>query len=146
MRLWTLHPRYLDVKGLVAAWREALLAQKVLFGLTSGYRSHPQLIRFRSHPQPLQAIGAFLAGLGEEAERRGYRFDTTKILQPGTVSQITETDGQLLFEWTHLKEKLEKRAPLLPPQFHDIIMPEPHPLFHIAPGGIRSWEKRDLDS
>ncbi|HKX52383.1 MAG TPA: pyrimidine dimer DNA glycosylase/endonuclease V [Nitrosospira sp.] len=39
MRLWTLHPRYLDTKGLVAAWREALLAQKVLSGLTSGYTS-----------------------------------------------------------------------------------------------------------
>ena len=142
MRLWTLHPRYLDVKGLVAAWREALLAQKVLSGLTSGYRSHPQLIRFRSHPQPLQAVGAFLAGLAEEAEWRSYRFDTTKILQIGTVSQITETDGQLLFEWTHLKEKLEKRAPFLPRQFHSIVMPEPHPLFHIVPGGIRGWEKR----
>jgi hypothetical protein len=27
MRIWTVHPRYLDPKGLVAAWREALLAQ-----------------------------------------------------------------------------------------------------------------------
>lgn len=142
MRLWTLHPRHLDVKGLVAAWREALLAQKVLSGLTSGYRSHPQLIRFRSHPQPLQAVGAFLAELAEEAGRRTYRFDTTKILQPGTASQITETDGQLLFEWTRLQEKLEQRAPLLARQSHNIIMPEPHPLFHIVPGGIRDWEKR----
>ena len=27
MRLWTLHPKYLDAAGLVALWREALLAQ-----------------------------------------------------------------------------------------------------------------------
>ncbi|WP_338140756.1 pyrimidine dimer DNA glycosylase/endonuclease V [Candidatus Nitrotoga sp. 1052] len=27
MRLWTLHPCYLDSRGLVALWREALLAQ-----------------------------------------------------------------------------------------------------------------------
>lgn len=142
MRLWTLHPRYLDAKGLVAAWREALLAQKVLSGLTSGYRHHPQLIRFRLHPQPLQAIGVFLTGLAEEAEQRGYHFDTTRILQPETVNQIEETDGQLLFEWIHLQEKLKKRAPALYCQFHGIIMPESHPLFHIVSGEIREWEKR----
>ena len=142
MRLWTLHPRYLDAKGLVAAWREALLAQKVLSGLTSGYRHHPQLIRFRLHPQPLQAMGVFLTGLAEEAEQRGYHFDTTRILQPETVNQIEETDGQLLFEWIHLQEKLKKRAPALYCQFHGIIMPESHPLFHIVSGEIREWEKR----
>jgi hypothetical protein len=36
MRLWTLHPKYLDARGLVALWREALLAQKVLRGATRG--------------------------------------------------------------------------------------------------------------
>lgn len=142
MRLWTLHPRYLDAKGLVAAWREALLAQKMLSGLTTGYRHHPQLIRFRLHPQPLQAMGVFLADLAEEAEQRGYHFDKTRILQSGTVNQIEETDGQLRFEWIHLQEKLRKRAPALYCQFHGIIMPEPHPLFHIVSGGIREWEKR----
>jgi len=25
MRLWTLHPKYLDARGLVALWREGLL-------------------------------------------------------------------------------------------------------------------------
>ena len=141
MRLWTVHPRYLDAKGIVAAWREALLAQKVLSGSTSGYRHHPQLIRFRSHPQPLQAVGAFLAGLAEEAERRGYHFNTTKILKPGAVKQIEETEGQLLYEWTHLREKLHRRAPHLHRQFQSVVIPEPHPLFRIIPGGIREWEK-----
>ncbi|HEU5178767.1 MAG TPA: pyrimidine dimer DNA glycosylase/endonuclease V, partial [Burkholderiales bacterium] len=32
MRLWSLHPKYLDARGLVALWREALLAQAVLRG------------------------------------------------------------------------------------------------------------------
>ena len=41
MRLWSLHPAHLDRQGLIACWREALLAQKVLAGLTTGYRSHP---------------------------------------------------------------------------------------------------------
>ena len=107
--MWTLHPRYLDTKGLTAAWREALLAQKVLSGLTTGYMHHPQLIRFREHPQPLMALGIFLAGLAGEAERRGYQFDTAKILERGSVRQIEETQGQLMLEWIHLNEKLQKR-------------------------------------
>jgi hypothetical protein len=141
MRLWTVHPRYLDAKGLTAAWREALLAQKVLAGATRGYRRHPQLIRFRSHPAPIQAVGAFLTGLAVEAERRGYCFDVNRILEPETVALIEETEGQLLYEWAHLREKLHRRAPDLHRQFRGIIIPEPHPLFRIIPGGIREWER-----
>ena len=141
MRLWTVHPRYLDAKGLTAAWREALLAQKVLAGATRGYRQHPQLIRFRSHPEPVQAVGAFLAGLEEEARIRGYCFDINRILERGTVELIEETEGQLLYEWAHLREKLHRRAPDLHRQFRGIIIPEPHPLFRIIPGGIREWER-----
>jgi hypothetical protein len=37
MRLWTLHPRYLDSQGLVALWREGLLAQAVLRNRTRGF-------------------------------------------------------------------------------------------------------------
>ena len=141
MRLWTLHPRYLDAKGLTAAWREALLAQKVLSGSTTGYTHHPQLIRFRQHPQPLMAVGAYLAGLAAEADRRGYHFDTEKIQETGNVGQIEETDGQLLLEWAHLNEKLRKRAPHLFQQVKDTRMPEPHPLFRLVPGTIRDWER-----
>ena len=141
MRLWTIHPRYLDPQGLTAAWREALLAQKVLCDTTRGYRFHPQLVRFRSHAQPLQAIAVFLVGLAEEAGRRGYQFDAKKILEQGPVEQIEETEGQLLYEWAHLREKLHRRAPDLHRQFHTIIIPQSHPLFRIVPGGIREWEK-----
>lgn len=38
MRLWVSHPKYLDCKGLVALWRESLLARKVLKGKTKGWR------------------------------------------------------------------------------------------------------------
>ena len=141
MRLWTLHPSYLDAQGLVAAWREALLAQKVLAGGTRGYKNHPQLIRFRSHPQPLQTIAAFLAGLVAEAQRRGYRFDATKISQPQFTGQIEETCGQLLYEWAHLRTKLLARAPELARLHRSVTTPQPHPLFRIVPGEIRSWER-----
>jgi hypothetical protein len=142
MRLWTLHPQYLDPKGLVAAWREALLAQRVLAGATRGYRNHPQLIRFQAQPDSLAAIAAFLTGLAEEANRRGYHFDVSKILHRATKERISETRGQLLFEWKHLQKKLHVRAPLAARKLRKITVPKPHPLFSVIPGNTRSWEKR----
>jgi len=142
MRLWTVHPRYLDAKGLVAAWREALLAQKVLAGRTRGYKHHPQLARFRAHPRPLGAIAAFLRGIAQEARRRGYRFDTTKISRAKPRGRIAETRGQLLYEWKHLKSKLRKRAPQVYRQIAHIARPQPNPLFRIVPGAVRDWERR----
>lgn len=79
MRIWSLHPCLLDRRALVACWRETLLAQKVLRGLTRGYTNHPQLIRFRAHPQPLEAVAAYLSGLVDEADSRGYSFNRALI-------------------------------------------------------------------
>ena len=140
MRLWTVHPRYLDAKGLVAAWREALLAQKVLAGATKGYRHHPQLARFQAQSDPPAAIATFLAGLADEAQSRGYHFDATKISRQRFRGRIPETSGQLLYEWGHLKAKLRVRAPKIARQFQSITSPEPHPLFRIVPGEVRDWE------
>ena len=141
MRLWTLHPRYLDAKGLVAAWREALLAQKVLAGATKGYRHHPQLARFQAQTDPLAAIATFLVGLAEEAQSRGYKFDASKISRRKFKGQMAETSGQLLYEWGHLKAKLRVRAPQMGWQLRSITMPESHPLFYIVPGDVRDWER-----
>jgi hypothetical protein len=145
MRLWTLHPRYLDPKGLVACWREALLAQKVLSGATRGYRNHPQLLRFRSSPDPMSAIAAFLHEIAAEAVRRGYNFDVKKISRPGSPHKIRETRGQLAYEWAHLKRKLELRAPEIARQFRAIDQPQAHPLFRIITGEVRDWEKQVSD-
>ena len=142
MRIWTVHPRYLDPKGLVAAWREALLAQAVLAGATRGYRHHPQLARFRAQADPVAIVASFLAGLAEEAQRRGYRFDVTKISRRRFAGYLPETDGQLLYEWRHLRAKLQVRAPELFRQFRRIRTPEAHPLFRIVPGDVREWERR----
>lgn len=142
MRLWTLHPCYLDAKGLVAAWREALLAQKVLKGETRGYRNHPQLIRFREHSFPIRAIATFLTAIAEEADKRGYQFDKTKISKPKLRTKINETKGQLLFEWKHLRIKLKKRSPDTYQKFRSLPKPIAHPLFKIVPGEIRDWEKQ----
>lgn len=141
MRLWTLHPRYLDPKGLVASWREALLAQKVLAGATKGYRHHPQLARFQAQADQLAAIATFLVGIADEACSRGYHFDASKISHRRFAGQIDETSGQLLYEWGHLKAKLQARAPQLGRQLRSVAMPEPHPLFRIVPGDVRDWER-----
>jgi hypothetical protein len=142
MRLWTLHPRYLDAQGLVAAWREALLAQKVLAGRTRGYRHHPQLTRFFAGPDPLAAIATFLEGIAEEAAVRDYEFNTAKITRRKFNGHICETDGQLLYEWKHLRKKLRARSPRKYREIRNIKAPEPHPLFQIVPGKIQDWEKR----
>lgn len=140
MRLWMLHPQYLDAKGLVAAWREGLLAQKVLAGATKGYRHHPQLIRFQAHAEPCAAIATFLAALAEEAVQRGYQFDATKIAAVRIADAIVETRGQLLYEWEHLRAKLRLRSPEAYRRVRGVKSPDPHPLFKIVPGEIRPWE------
>ena len=142
MRLWTIHPRYLDAKGLVAAWREALLAQKVLAGKTKGYRRHPQLIRFQAQSHPVSAVGAFLREIAVEALRRNYRFDTSRISNPQFSGKIVETEGQLLYEWRHVKRKLRARSPEFYLKVRSIARPDPHPLFKIVPGAVRKWEKK----
>ncbi|MBF0627416.1 MAG: DNA lyase [Magnetococcales bacterium] len=142
MRLWTLHPRYLDAKGLVAVWREALLAQAVLRGATRGYRHHPQLLRFQAQPDPVGSVAAYLQGVHLEAERRGYRFDAARIDERAVPGQIEETQGQLLHEWHHLERKLAVRSPETLAMWQ-AVNPEAHPLFQIVPGGVRLWERGD---
>ncbi|HEX2188919.1 MAG TPA: pyrimidine dimer DNA glycosylase/endonuclease V [Longimicrobiaceae bacterium] len=141
MRIWTLHPRYLDPQGLVALWRETLLAQKVLQGRTRGYRAHPQLTRFRAQADPLAAVAAYLRAVQAEAARRGYRFDAARIASAGPAAPLEETRGQLLYEWTHLLRKLETRAPALHEAHREVAEPEPHPLFRIVPGPVAGWER-----
>ena len=141
MRLWSLHPRYLDARGLVALWREALLAQAVLSGKTRGYRNHPQLHRFRAQVSPASAIAAYLRAVHEEADARGYSFDASRIAPGGEAPAIAVTRGQLDFEWRHLMAKLEARAPERCKAMDATDPVEPHPLFRLVPGGIADWER-----
>jgi hypothetical protein len=141
MRLWTLHPKYLDARGLVALWREALLAQKVLLGATRGYKHHPQLRRFSALAHPPAALATYLAVVHEEAVQRGYKFDAAKIGARRFRGKITETRGQLLYEWRHLKRKLKERDIK---RYRDLLLvknPAPHSLFRIVPGRVRDWER-----
>ena len=140
MRLWSLHPCYLDSKGLVALWREALLAKKVLQNKTKGYRNHPQLIRFRKSKDPLRAINMYLAEVYLEAEERGYHFSKQKINWVYKKSSLTVTHGQLEFEVKHLLKKLKTRNPKKFSEFALVGEIKTHPLFRIRKGNIEEWE------
>ena len=141
MRLWSLHPKYLDPQGLVALWRETLLAQAVLRGETRGYRNHPQLDRFKKHTAPLAAISLYLRGVHEEATIRGYAFDKSKIKRARKAASLTVTKGQMAYEWTHLLAKLKARNPALYRRWRIVDVPEAHPLFTVRAGKVEAWER-----
>lgn len=141
MRLWSLHPEHLDRQGLLALWREGLLAQKVIAGRTRGYRAHPQLERFRDAPDPAAAIAGYLRAVREEAERRGYRFDGSKVPALPDAAPIEVTDGQMAFERRHLSAKLAVRDPVRAAAFDAADECRPHPLFRVVVGPIAPWER-----
>jgi len=141
MRLWSLHPCYLDAKGLIALWREALLARAVLMDRTRGYRHHRQMERFRLCPDPVAAINGYLRAVYEESRRRGFRFDGGKLEGRAGCAPIPVTAGQMGFELDHLKRKLKARDREGYGRISTLSAPKPHPLFEVVEGGIEAWEK-----
>ena len=140
MRLWSIHPGYLDAKGLVALWREGLLAQNFLLGKTKGYKNHPQLIRFKAHENPVGAIASYLSSVADEADRRGYHFDRNKIMNEELSGSIAVTTGQLDYEFKHLLEKLRKRDSVRYDQLFKTTEIELHPIFNKVTGDREDWE------
>ncbi len=143
MRLWSLHPKYLDTKGLLAVWREGLLAKHVLEGKTKGYTNHPQLLRFKAAEYPEQAISQYLSEIYNEAQRRGYQFDKTKIRWGFTPMELPVTSGQMIYEKKHLEQKLSVRNPDLLEILKADIHIKPHPMFKVVDGDVETWEKQE---
>jgi hypothetical protein len=141
MRLWSLHPHYLDARGLVALWREGLLARAVLQHRTKGYQNHPQLDRFKAQPDPLLWIDFYLKYVYIEGTQRGYHFDARKLGPQQACSSITVTSGQLRYEMEHLKNKLKVRDKARYEVIVEITEPEPHPLFIVVEGEVEIWER-----
>ncbi|KQY57249.1 MULTISPECIES: pyrimidine dimer DNA glycosylase/endonuclease V [unclassified Nocardioides] len=140
MRVWSLHPEQLDVKGLVACWRETLLAQKVLRGLTEGYRNHPQLTRFRATDDPVAAVATYLHGIADEADARGYNFDRARVVtEADPALRMPVTEGQVAHEWRHLLAKVALRDP---ERHLSLLATEArvHSLFVVHPGPVEPWE------
>jgi hypothetical protein len=141
LRLWSIHPKYLDVTGLVALWRESLLAQRVLRGKTTGYRNHPQLERFKRASHPRRAIADYLTEVWRESKRRRLNFDRGRIGAGGMEEKIPVTRGQLKFEFKLLCEKLKRRDSVKYQELLSIKEVEPHMLLKAVDGGIEEWEK-----
>jgi len=141
VRFWSLHPCLLDAAGLVAAWREGLLARAVLRGATTGYRHHPQLERFRASGRPVACLDTYLAAVCDEADRRGYRFDRTKLGRGRVPGRLPVTDGQVAFEWAHLLAKVRRRRPAHFRVLARLSAPRVHPLFRVVAGPVASWER-----
>ncbi|CAN5204936.1 pyrimidine dimer DNA glycosylase/endonuclease V [soil metagenome] len=141
MRLWSIHPSYLDSKGLVALWREGLLAYHVLSGKTKGYTKHPQLDRFYAHENTIAAIVYYLHAVADEAYSRGFSFNRSKLPERIETAKIPVTKGQIMYEMTHLKSKLQIRDSKKYKEIETISIMETHPLFMVIEGDIEPWEK-----
>lgn len=140
MRIWSIHPRYLDAKGLVALWRETLLAKNVLLGNTKGYKNHPQLNRFKGTDDPVNYINYYLSEVLKEALERGYNFDEGKVGDFVLGNKIVIANGQIDYEFKHLLEKLKIRDEERHEMFKGDKDIEVHPLFEVVDGGVADWE------
>lgn len=153
MRLWSISPEYLDTKGLLALWRETLLAKKVLEGKTKGYKNHPQLIRFKKTCNPHLYLNLYLYQIYFEAVKRGFNFDKNKIdfdkisnLNISNINKIKVSYGQVKYEYEFLMSKLKKRdfkkyTENKNTNIGNIDKIEVNPIFEIVEGDIEKWEK-----
>jgi len=146
MRIWSLHPKYLDTKGLVALWRETLLAKHVLEGSTKGYKNHPQLYRFKAMENPVEVVNQYLSEIYFEASHRNYHFDKQKINWIFRKSEMKVTRGQINYEAAHLLNKLHSRDNNKYEELKAIITYETHPLFNVVDGDIENWEIIDRNA
>jgi hypothetical protein len=141
MRLWSLHPKYLDSKGLVALWREGLLAKAVLEGKTKGYKNHPQLLRFKNQDNPVISLNTYLNYVYVEAKNREYHFNREKIGTLNSTELLPVKQGQLLYELEHLKRKLKLRDMEKYNKLKNVDLPLPNPLFKVVKGDVEPWER-----
>ena len=141
MRLRSIHPSYLDRQWLLAVRREWLLAKKVLAGKTKWYTQHPQLERFRKEKNPAQYIDAYLYHIYEEAKKRWYVFDESKINRARVQSKISITEWQIMYEFGRLQSKLKTRTPDKHKENKKEKSIQLHPLFMQISGPIASREK-----
>ena len=141
MRLWTLHPRYLDTKGLSGLWREGLLARNVLLGIKKGYRNHPQLERFKKQKDPLLFIDTYLLDVYRESLKRNYNFNREKFGSNFADSQIEVTEGQIIYEFKHLMRKLKIRDVDKYNEVMKVEFPDINAVFKVVKGDIEPWER-----
>lgn len=138
MRLWTIHPEYLDNKQLSTLWRDTLLAKNVLSGLTKHHKSDSQLNRFQNHPIPRKAINFYLSIIWEESQNRNMPFDESKFSKTSLKEKefIEVNTGQVSFEFKRLKQEQKNDIIQIPAKI------KIHPLFKSVNGPVEVWEKQ----
>ena len=143
MGLWSIDLGWLDSIGIVALWRESLLARAVLEGKTNGYVNHPQLYRFKSSEKPLAAIETYLYYVFEESLKRGFNFDNEKIRNSliDKNIKISVSQGQLDYELKLLKLKLKQRSQEYYKNISTINKGNLNSMFASHPGSIEVWER-----
>lgn len=157
MRLWSIHPEYLDRAGLLGLWREALLAQQVLHGLSEGYKNHSHMQRFYALPKEdaMQHMSDYLFYIWQEGKLRGYKLNVNNIKDPRNDEPhimvvpdtlFTVTSGQLALEYQILRMKVKERDPrhferLQNFPTHKMWVPKPNPVFTLIHGKKEFWEK-----
>ena len=134
----SLHPKYLDSKGLVALWREELLARAVLMNKTR-LQEPSQLERFKKAEDPVAAIDTYLLNVYKETCSRGYRFNKDKIEDRFTKSTIKVINGQISYELEHLRRKLRLRDSSRSSKLDGLTFPLPNPVFSIVEGDVEPW-------
>lgn len=141
MRLWSIHPKYLDKAWLLACWREWLLAKKVLEWNTKWYKNHPQLLRFKETQNSILAINSFLSQIYLESKNRWYKFQIEKIEFNDFIWIIKVTEGQLRYEMSHLLKKLQLRDTVNFEKLKNTSIINSNPVFEVIPWEIETWER-----
>lgn len=159
MRLWTIHPSFLDQKGLCGLWRETLVGLKALEkGPGAPWYNHPQLARFKVYPNGLAMLAEYAEHVLDEGHKRGYNFNTA-LLEPylelyemNFDGCIMVTKGQFDYEVEHFIRKLASRDEMRYQLYMEKMGPRslyqpkievfvPNPVFRIVDGPIEVWEK-----
>jgi len=113
---------------------------KVLQGRTLGYKHHPQLTRFKATNNPLGAIACYLRHVADEAQKRGYHFDGSKIIRKRFYGRMHVTEGQAEYEFKHLLGKLKSRNPERAERLKKVKVIELHPMMQKVGGSMEDWE------
>lgn len=79
MRVWTIHPKYLNRKELSACWHDGLRALKVLSEPEKYQRFYEGLSVFRVQSEPVYALAKYLQAIGKEGVKRGLQMDLSLL-------------------------------------------------------------------
>jgi hypothetical protein len=104
MRVWTIHPKYLDDKGLGGVWMDALLVQKLVHGGECGnYRKHPQCQRWLKGPMERYLLSIYLIEVWLEAKMRGFDYKHEKITMVDAPNSASNQPSRMLVDAEEVK-------------------------------------------